>query len=101
MRTMDTPLDQAVRAATGTAGVGNGVAVLAAACGVSKQFVGKMRRQWRARGEPPRALRDHAPAIERACGGAVKAEALYPHVRWERDAVGRIVRYSVPVNAEE
>lgn len=74
-----------------------GIAIIATACGTSRQFIHKMRRIWRTTGAPPRAMREHAPAIEAACGGAVRADELCPDVYWERDADGVIVRYSVPV----
>lgn len=96
-----TPLDIAIDAAEALHGPGNGLAQVAAACGTSKQFIHKMRRIWRETGSPPRAMRDHAPAIEAACGGAVTVEALCPEVTWDRDESGRVVSYSVPVVSAE
>lgn len=94
---MKTPLDLAIDAAADPDSGRNGVQVVADACGVTRQFINKMQRQWRDAGLPPRAMRDHAPAIERACRGAVQADALFPAVEWVRDGDGRIVEYRVPV----
>jgi|SRR5690606_5998641 len=94
---MDTPLDRAIEAANQLQGDQTGIARIAAACGTSKQFINKMRRTCREAGAPPRAMRDHAPAIELACDGAVTADELCPDVVWERDSSGRITHYSVPV----
>lgn len=92
-----TPLDQAIEAANSLPGVESGIGLIAQACGTSRQFINKMRRQWRAAGEPPRALREHAASIEFALGGRIKADDLYPDVIWSRDASGRITHYIVPV----
>lgn len=94
---MDTPLDRAIAAASELHGNQTGIARIAAACGTSKQFIHKMRRSWRESGAPPRAMRDHAPAIEAACKGAVTADELCPDLMWDRDETGRITSYSVPV----
>lgn len=94
---MNTPLDRAIAAAGTIQGGLTGIAIIAAACGTSRQFIHKMRRIWRDTGAPPRAMREHAPAIELACGGTVRADELCPDVTWERDGAGVIVRYSVPV----
>lgn len=100
MSAMITPLDSAIAAAARQAPGTSGITRIASACGTSKQFIGKMRRDWRLRGAPPRAMRRHAPAIERACNGAVTVEQLCPDVRWERDAQGGVTCYSVPVTQE-
>lgn len=94
---MKTPLDLAIDAAADPDAGRSGAQVLADACGVSRQFINKMRRQWRDGGGPPRAMREHAPAIEQACRGTVQADALFPAVEWIRDSAGRIVEYRVPV----
>lgn len=47
---------------------------LAALIGVSKQSV----TNWRTRGVPA----EHVPDIERATGGAVRAEEILPTVNW-------------------
>ena len=91
-----TPLERAIEAAAAVED-GSGIARIAAACSVSKQFIHKLRRLWKETGAPPRALRDHAPAIERACGGAVTADELVADVVWHRDARGAIVGYCVAV----
>ncbi len=98
---MKTPLDQAIEAANTLQGGLNGISRLATACGVTRQFIQKMRRQWRDKGEPPKALLDYAARIETACGGAVKADALYANVTWHRDANGAITHYSVAVPSAE
>jgi len=90
------PLDAAIHAAS-VLGDGSGVARIARACGTSTQFIHNMRRQWRLAGRPPRAMRDHAPAIEAACGRAVTVEELMPDVTWRRDSAGAVVGYCVPV----
>lgn len=95
-----TPLDNAIEAAGTLPGVDSGIAHIAQACGTSRQFVNKMRRQWRQSGAPPRALREYAPAIEQALDGLLRADELCPDVAWHRDAAGRITHYAVPVHAE-
>lgn len=94
MAAMHTPLDEAVAVAETRAEKG-GTEYLARACGVSRQFLNRMRREYRDAGAPPRALRDHAPAIEAALGGAVTVEKLFPGVRWLRDEAGAVVGYTV------
>lgn len=95
-----TPLDLAIDAASALEGVDSGISHIAKACGTSRQFVNKMRRQWRDSGVAPRALREHAPGIERALAGQVTADELCPDVVWHRDAEGRITHYAVPVQLE-
>ena len=90
------PLDAAIQAADKITD-GGGVARIAQACGTSKQFIHNMRRQWRQAGRPPWAMRDHAPAIEMACGRAVTVEPLMPDVDWRRDDAGVVIGYCVPV----
>lgn len=94
-----TPLDQAIDAAAALPGVDSGIGHIAQACGTSRQFINKMRRQWRHGGEPPRALREYAATIEAAVGGVVRADDLYPDVAWSRDQDGRVTHYTVPVQA--
>lgn len=91
-----TPLDQAIDAAA-SQNAGKGIAHLATACGVSKQFIHKMRREWRTRGCPPKAMREYAARIESATSGVVQAEQLCPDVQWVRDTQGAITGYVVPV----
>jgi hypothetical protein len=67
-------------------------------CGVTRQFIQKMKRQWHECGSPPRALRDYAAQIEVACGSAVTAEELFPGVEWSRDSSGAVTHYCVPVS---
>lgn len=98
-RVNTTPLDNAIAAAGRLNGQGSGISRIASACGTSKQFINKMRRHWRETGQPPRALREHAAAIERACGGAVRAEVLYPAVEFLRDDRGVVIGYTVAVVA--
>lgn len=95
-----TPLDRAIDAAAALEGVASGISHIAQACGTSRQFVNKMRRQWRETGIAPRALREHAPAIERALRGQMTADELCPDVAWHRDAGGAITHYAVPVQQE-
>lgn len=94
---MNTPIERAIAAAADQDSGLSGIARIASACGTSKQFINKMRRDWRLYGRPPRAMRRHAAAIEHACSGAVTVEELCPDVRWERDAAGVVTCYSVPV----
>ncbi len=95
-----TPLDIAIEAAATLPGVESGIGHIARVCGTSRQFVNKMRRQWRATGAAPRALREYAPSIEAALGGRVRADDLCPDVAWHRDTDGRITHYAVPVQVE-
>jgi len=94
---MDNPLDRAIAAASDPGRRISGLQHVASVCGVKYQFIQKMRRIWRETGQPPAAMLSHAPGIEAACGGAVRADDLYPDVKWERDQVGQIVGYRVPV----
>jgi DNA-binding transcriptional regulator YdaS (Cro superfamily) len=96
-----TPLDQAIDAAGAQEGVDSGIGHIAQACGTSRQFINKMRRQWRQAGTPPRALREHAAAIELATSGAVRADDLCPDVTWARDEKGRVTHYAVPVRGRD
>lgn len=96
-----TPLDAAIAAAASLGSQETGISLIATACGTSKQFIHKMRRIWRETGQPPKALREYAGAIEVACGGAVRAEALYPAVEFQRDANGVVIGYTVSVVATQ
>lgn len=95
-----TPLDYAIEAAAALPGVESGIGHIARVCGTSRQFINKMRRQWRSTGTAPRALREYAPIIERALGGRVTADDLCPDVAWYRDKTGLITHYAVPVQRE-
>ena len=96
-----TTLDLAIDAAAALEGVGSGIGHIAQACGTSRQFINKMRRQWRQTGSPPRALREHAAAIELATAGAVRADDLCPDVTWARDEQGQVTSYAVPVRGRD
>lgn len=74
-----------------------GIPAIALACGVTKQFIHKMRRQWQETGALPRAAREYAAAIEAACGGAVRADELVTDVIWRRNADGQITHYEVAI----
>ncbi|MCA0196629.1 MAG: helix-turn-helix domain-containing protein [Proteobacteria bacterium] len=92
-----TPLDEAIEAAAALPEIDSGIGHIAQACGTSRQFINKMRRQWRSTGVPPRALREYAPAIEHAVHGRVRADDLCPDVAWSRGEDGRVTHYTVPV----
>ena len=95
-----TPLDLAVSVADKLPDSTGGTELLARACGVSRQFFNRMRREYRETGAPPRALRDHAPLIESALGGRVTVEHLYPEVRWIRNEAGAVTGYCVSISGE-
>lgn len=90
-----TPLDRAVAIIDAMPDSPGGTELLAKVCGISRQFLNRMRREYRDTGRAPRALRDHAPAIEAAVDGQVPVEALYPAVNWMRDEQGGLIGYCV------
>lgn len=90
-------LDVAIDAAASGENRKDGLARIASACGVTKQFIHKMRREWTSAGRPPKALREYAACIELLTRGEVSAEDLYPGVQWLRDDSGAVTGYVVRV----
>ena len=94
---MFTALDKAVFLARSLSGPRKGQYRIADACGVSYQYIQRLRRDWRKTGNAPDALLEFAPAIENLLGGAIKADELYPAVDWLRNESGQITGYQVSI----